>query len=119
MKYLCLGYQDEKSWERLSESERKTLAEQAIDYQDLLRNSGHLIECSALRANRATTTLRFESGKISVSAGAITDSKENLMAFLIIEARDLNLAIQLLSRLPCMRHGGFFEIRPIDEDNSR
>ncbi len=115
MKYLCLGYQAERSGKPLSEGERKSLDELSSDFQNLLQKNGHLIENLAIQSGSTATTLQFENGMMSVAAGSISEFTERMVALLVIEAKDLNVAIQLMSRLPSMRFGGCLEIRPIDE----
>ncbi len=119
MKYLCLGYQAERSCKPLSEGERKSLDELSSDFQNLLQKNGHLIENLAIQSGSTATTLRFENGMMSVAAGSISEFTEQMVALLVIEAKDLNVAIQLMSRLPSMQFGGCLEIRPIDEAPSK
>jgi hypothetical protein len=116
MKYLCLGYHEEKVWNALSESEREALLEETFAYADWLRSSGHLIDEKALQGARAATTLRFEKGKMSITDGPFAETKEQLGGIMLLEAKDLNHAIQLTSKIPCMRIGGSLEIRPINEE---
>jgi hypothetical protein len=118
MRYLCLGYQDEKAWELLDPEIRKSLTDQSNEYEEILRRGGRLLESLTVQGSQPPTTLRIENGVISVGTDSAADSKEQLVLLLIIEARDLNLAIQLLSRLPSMQHGGSLEIRPIQERQS-
>ena len=115
MKYLCLGYHDEKIWEALSASERQAMLDECFAYDDALRRSGHVLDEKALHGARAATTLRFAGGKLSITDGPFAETKEQLGGVMVLEADDLNQAIQLMSRLPCMRLGGSLEIRPINE----
>jgi effector-binding domain-containing protein len=116
MKYICLGFHDEKTWEALTDTERKSLLDETFTYQDELRHSGNYLDGKALQAARAAATLRFEKGKITVSDGPFAETKEQLGGIMLLEADDLNHAIQLMSQLPCMRVGGSLEIRPINEE---
>ena len=116
MKYLCLGYHDEKTLMAMSESERKALLEESRAYNEQLRRSGHYLDGKALQGAAAATTLRFEDGRVSVTNGSVTDTNEQLGGVMVLEARDLNQAIRLLSQLPGMRIGGSLEIRPISEE---
>jgi len=115
MKYLCLGYHDEKVWEALSASARQAMLDECCAYDDVLRRSGHVLDEKALHGARAATTLRFAGGKLSITDGPFAETKEQLGGIMLLEASDLNQAIQLMSRLPCMRLGGSLEIRPINE----
>jgi hypothetical protein len=115
MKYLCLGYHDEQAWQALSEDERAALVEASLAYEDVLRRGGHVLGATALERATAATTLRFDGGKMSVTDGPFAETKEQLGGAMLLEASDLNHAIQLLSQVPCMRLGGSIEIRPVNE----
>jgi hypothetical protein len=116
MKYLCLGYHEEKTWKAMSDSERKALFEECDAYDDILRKKGNYIDGKALQGARTAITLRFENGSVSITDGPFAETKEQLGGVMVLEARDLNHAIQLMSQLPCMRVGGCLEIRPINEE---
>ena len=120
MKYICLGYMDEKKWDAMSESEHNAFMDECFAYDDELRKNGHFIGGEALQSSRNATTLRFQNGKVSVTDGPFAETKEQLGGVLVLEARDLNHAIQLMSKHPSIRMGSIFEIRPADEGiNSR
>lgn len=113
MKYICLGYMDEKKWDTMSESERNTFMDECFAYDDILREDGHFIGGEALQSARDATTLRYRNGKVSITDGPFTETKEQLGGIMILEARDLNHAIQLMSKHPSLRlSGGPWEIRP-------
>jgi hypothetical protein len=118
MKYLCLGYHEEKAWESMSETERNELLKETFAYDQLLRRNGHCLDGKALQGGQSATTLRFDNGKVSITDGPFAETKEQLGGVMVLEARDLNEAIHLMSQLPCMRVGGCLEIRPINEDLS-
>jgi hypothetical protein len=119
MKYLCLGYHEEQTWNALSRRERDALLEETFAYGELLRASGHMIDETALQGAATAVTLRFEKGKALVTDGPFAETKEQLGGIMLLEAKDLNHAIQLTSKLPCMRIGGSVEIRPINEELTR
>jgi hypothetical protein len=97
----------------MSEDQRRMLAEESAAYEDQLRRSGNYVDGRPLRDGRdETTTLRFEGGKVFLADAE--SGGERLGGMMVLEARDLNHAIQLLSELPCMRPGGRMEIRPIE-----
>src|SRR5512140_1448560 len=98
MKYICLGYYDEKKWEPLSEAERDTLIDECFAYDDILRKKGHFAGGEALQTSRNATTLRWNNGKVSITDGPYAETKEQLGGILVLEATDLNEAIQLMSR---------------------
>ena len=114
MKYLCLGYLDEEHWESMSESERNTLMDECFAYDDVLRQGGHFVGGEALQSARNATTLRFRNGKVAVTDGPYAETKEQLGGILILEAADLNHAIQLMSKHPGVKVGPF-EIRPAED----
>jgi hypothetical protein len=116
MKYLCLGYHDEKAWTALPASQRDGLVAESLEFEQELRASGHVIGGIALQGGSAAATLRFDHGEMSVTDGPYAETKEQLGGFMVLEANDLNHAIQLASKLPCMRVGGSLEIRPINEE---
>lgn len=116
MKYLCLGYHDENVWAGLSESQRQALVDESLAYEQSLRQSGYYVEGVGLQTSRSAATLRFAAGRMAVTDGPFAETKEQLGGFMVLEASDLNHAIQLMSKLPCMRVGGSLEIRPINEN---
>jgi len=116
MKYLCLGYHEEAVWKALPDRQREALLEETFAYADWLRASGYLIDDHGLQGAATAATLRFDSGRMSMTDGPFAETKEQLGGIMILEANDLNHAIQLVSKLPCMRVGGCVELRPINED---
>lgn len=115
MKYLCLGYHDEQTWANLPTQQRDELLRDTFAYQDELQRTGHFLDGQALKDVHNAATLRFRSGEVIVTDGPFAETKEQLGGVMVLDARDLNHAIQLMSKLPCMKVGGSLEIRPIDE----
>jgi len=115
MRYLCLGYIEDGKWEAMSESERNATIEECFAYDDFLRRNGHFAGGEALQSARNAVTLRWQNGNVLVTDGPYAETKEQLGGILILEAKDLNHAIQLMSKHPGVRLGGPFEIRPADE----
>lgn len=115
MKYLCLGYMEEKKWDALSEGERNDMIKECFAYDDVLRKNGHMIGGEALQSVRNAITLRWQNGKVSVTDGPFAETKEQLGGILFLQANDLNHAIQLMSKHPGVRLGGCFEIRPTED----
>jgi hypothetical protein len=111
MKYVCLGYMEADKFENMSESDRNAFLDGCFAYDDVLRKNGHIIGGEALQNRRKAVTLRYQNGKVSVTDGPFAETKEVLGGSLILEANDLNHAIQLMSKHPGVR-GGPFEIRP-------
>jgi hypothetical protein len=111
MKYICLGYFDEKKWEAMSENEQSAFQDECFAYDDLLRKNGHIVGGEALQGSRNAVTLRWKNGKVSVTDGPYAETKEQLGGFGAFEATDLNHAIQLMSKHPAVK-SGIVEIRP-------
>lgn len=114
MKYLCMVIIDEKKLNAMSSSERRKLDDESLEFDEALRKSGHLLAAQALQGVETATTIRAPGGKVSVTDGPFTETNEQIGGFVLIEARDLNEAIQLASKIPPMRLG-CIEIRPIME----
>jgi hypothetical protein len=114
MKYLCMIFYDEKKLDALSKQEYDALTNESLAYDDVLRNSGHLLANQALQPVREATTIRPGGGKMAIIDGPFAETKEQIGGFVLISARDLNEAIQLASGIPPIRLGGV-EIRPIKE----
>jgi hypothetical protein len=115
MKFVCLGYYDEKKWIAMSESEQKAYIEECFAYDDVLRKGAHIAGGEALEAARNAATLRWKDGKVLVTDGPYAETKEQIGGILILEARDRKHAIELMSKHPGLRNGAF-EIRPQDEE---
>jgi hypothetical protein len=116
MKYLCLGYIEENKWASMSKDEQETMIEECFAYDDELKKNGHFVRGEALCSPRSAITLRWRSGKASSTDGPYAETKEQIGGVLVLEATDLNHAIDLMSKHPGVRLGGPFEIRPIDEE---
>ena len=105
MKYLCLVYLDEKRSDEVPDSD-------CLEYDAAIRRSGHCIASEALQPVQTATTVRIRNGKISITDGPFAETKEQLAGFYLVEAKDLNEAIQLAARIP-PAHVGSVEVRPI------
>ena len=110
-KYVCLGYIEPGKFESMSERERNAFVDGCFAYDDVLREGGHFAGGEALEPASRAVTLRFRGGEVSVTDGPYAETKEQIGGILILEANDLNHAIQLMSRHPGVRAGPF-EIRP-------
>lgn len=117
MKFVCLGYHKENNWAKMSEAERKSMMETCFAYDDELRRGGHFVGGDALQPSRNATTVRGQGGKAVVTDGPYAETKEQLGGILYLEAKDLNHAIQLMSKHPAIHIGTtIFEIRPAHEE---
>ena len=115
MKYLCLAYEEESKLAAMSESEWEVLRNETLAYVDELRQNGHLILTEPLQTVRTAATVRMRNHNISITDGPFAETKEQLGGFFLIEAKDLNEAIQVASRWPSARFGSI-EVRPIQEE---
>ena len=111
MKYICLGYIEPNTFENLPEAERNAMMDECFTYDDELRANGRFAGGEALQGPQTATTLRWKNGKVSITDGPYAETKEQLGGILILEARDLNHAIELMSKHPGVKAGPF-EIRP-------
>lgn len=111
MKYICLGYIDLKEYGTRPEEEQLALMDECFDYDDVLRANGHFTGGHALQPSDTAVTLRWKDGKATVTDGPYAETKEQLGGILILEARDLNHAIDIMSKHPGVKAGPF-EIRP-------
>jgi hypothetical protein len=112
MKYICLGYIEPNKFENMSETERNTMVDECFTYDDELRKNGHFAGGEALQGPQTATTLRWKNGKVSITDGPYAETKEQIGGILVLDARDLNHAIQLMSKHPGVKAGSIFEIRP-------
>ena len=114
MKYLCTVWVEEAVLNSLSKHEAEVLVADALAYDEELRRSGHFIAANALEPVNTATSIRVRNGKASTTDGPFVETKEQLGGFVLIEAGDLNEAIQVASKIPPARVGGV-EVRPIRE----
>lgn len=111
MKFVCLGYIAPDKFESFSESERNAMVDECFTYDDLLRKGGHFAGGEALQGPQTAATLWWRDGAVSVVDGPYAETKEQLGGILILEARDLAHAIELMAKHPGVKAGPF-EIRP-------
>lgn len=116
MKFVCLGYIADGKWEALSEAERQAMMEECFAYDDFLRKNGHFAGGEALQAAPTAVTLRWQGGKVQATDGPYAETKEQIGGILLLEARDMQHAVELMSKHPGVRLGGPFEIRPSAAD---
>jgi len=105
MKYLCLVYLDEKRLDEVPD-------EDCVEFDTAIRKSGHCSASEALESVKTATTVRVRNGKVSVTDGPFAETKEQLAGFYMIDAKDLNEAINLAAKIPPARVGSI-EVRPI------
>ena len=115
MKFLCLAYEEERKLNELSESDWHALRKETLDYVDALRKSGRLIATQALQSATTASMVRIRNGQLTVTDGPFAETKEQIGGFFLIEATDLQDAIQAAARWPSARVGSI-EVRPIEEE---
>ena len=114
MKYLCLICA-EKVMEQMSEADATKHYDEYMEFTESIRESGHFVGCNRLVPAAEAITVRVRQGKVSTTDGPFAETKEQLGGYYVIEAGDLNEAIQVASRIPGARLG-CVEVRPIAED---
>src|SRR6266699_3618569 len=117
MKYVCFGYYDKGKFELMTESERNAMFDTCFEYDDHLRASGHWGGGEALQGPETALTLSWKNGKVETTDGPYAETKEQHGGILILEARDMNHAHQLISQHPALKYGAIFEIRPAGDLN--
>jgi hypothetical protein len=115
MKYLCLAYEEEKVLNDLTRSEWEALRTETLEYVESLRGSGQLLDARPLQSARTAATVRLRQGKVTTTDGPFAETREQLGGIFLIEARDMNAAIQIAAKWPSARIGTI-EVRPIDEE---
>jgi hypothetical protein len=114
MKFVCLGFYDESKFAQLSPNEAQRMMEDCLAYDDELRRGGHFVGGEALDSARKAVTLRMKDGNVAATDGPYAETKEMLGGILLLEARDMDHAVALMSKHPGVRIGPF-EIRPANE----
>jgi hypothetical protein len=114
MKYLCLIYDEEKQMASMPKTESEAFMGEYFSFTEGIQQSGHYLGGNALQPVQAATTVRVRNGKVSTTDGPFAETKEQLGGYYLIEARDLNEAIQVASKIPSARIGSI-EVRPIME----
>jgi hypothetical protein len=117
MKYICLVHHEETKLDALSQAELDALVGECGAWVEELHKGGHHIFSAGLQSVRTATTLRQRNGKLAMTDGPFAETKEFLGGFTILDARDLNEALQLASRLPAVRVGTV-EVRPVLEPDA-
>ncbi len=114
MRYLCLIYDAESKWTTMTPAETGAFMGEYGAFTENVKASGHYIGGNPLKPTSTATTVRVRSGKISTTDGPFAETKEQLGGYYLIEAKDLNDAIQVAARIPSARIGSI-EVRPIME----
>ena len=112
MKYLCLIYTEEQSSARLSKQDGEEMMGEYFAFTEGIKKSGHYVGGEALHPVRSATTVRVRDGKTSTTDGPFAETKEQLGGYYLIDAKDLNDAIQIAAKIPGAKVGSI-EVRPI------
>jgi len=116
MRYLCLIYDDESKWGTMPKEQADAMMGEYFAFTEGIKKSGHYVGGEALQPTQTATTVRVRNGKTSSTDGPFAETKEQLAGFYLIEARDLNEAIQVAGRIPPAREGSV-EVRPVRQLN--
>jgi hypothetical protein len=117
MKYICLGYFEKDKFEGMTESEQNAMFDACFEYDDHLRANGHFAGGEALQPPETALTLYWKNGKVATTDGPYAETNEQLGGILVLEARDMNHAVQLMAQHPALKYGNIFEIRPAADMN--
>lgn len=111
MKFICLGYIEGNKLENIATTDMTAFIDSCFEYDHQLRANGHFVGGEGLQPASTAKTLRYNGGKVVVTDGPYAETREVLGGILILEARDLDHAVELISKHPGVRSGPW-EIRP-------
>jgi hypothetical protein len=112
MKYLCLIYENEKGWEQMPKDQADAVMGEYFAFTDNIKKAGHYLGGDALHPTPTATTVRVRNGKTLTTDGPFAETKEQLGGYYLIDAKDLDEAIQVASKIPSARWGSV-EVRPV------
>src|SRR5919197_544029 len=116
MRYLSLIYEDEKWWEKATPADLEKGMADYNAFTEGIKKNGNYIGGEALQPTKTATSVRVRNGKVSTTDGPYVETKEQLGGYYLINAKDLNEAVQVASRIPGARNGTV-EVRPVMEFN--
>jgi len=117
MKYICLGYYEKAKFDAMTEDEQHAMFDTCFEYDDHLRDNGYWAGGEALQPPETALTVCWKNGKVANTDGPYAETKEQLGGILVLEARDMNHAVQLMAQHPALKYGSIFEIRPAADMN--
>jgi hypothetical protein len=117
MKYVCLGYYDKGKFDGMATGEQNAMFDACFEYDDHLRANGQYAGGEALQPAETALTLYWKNGKVATTDGPYAETKEQIGGILVLEARDMNHAVQLMAQHPSLKYGSIFEIRPAADMN--
>ena len=112
MRFICLGYIDPNAFTANPQAEVDAMMDACFEYDDTLRANGHFTQGIALQPPQTARTLRYADGRIVATDGPFAETKEQLGGIMLLEARDLDHAVELISQQPGATFGPW-EIRPV------
>jgi hypothetical protein len=112
MKYLLFCCHEEEKFDSMTKGEGDALMNETLAYCEKLKRSGHLIIAEPLEPIQMAVTVRARNGNVSITDGPFAETKEQIGGFFLIEARDINQAVQITSKFPSVRLGSM-EVRPV------
>ncbi len=115
MKYICLGYYDKDAFKAMTESQRDRMFDSCFEYDDGLRAKGHWVGGEALQGPETAMTLSSRNGTVIKTDGPYAETKEQIGGILVLEAKDMEHAAQLIGQHPALAFGNIFEIRPVGD----
>jgi len=113
MKYLCLIYDNQSAAAGMTREQGEALMGEYFAFTEAIKKSGHYVGGNALKPVSTATTVRLRQGKLSTTDGPFAETKEQLGGYYLIEAKDLNDAIQVAGKIPAAKTGSV-EVRPIE-----
>ena len=114
MKFICFGYLDAEKWSKIPPTEQNAMIDRCFAYDETLKKNGHWVGGEGLQGPDATVSLHCKGGKVAVTDGPYAETKELLGGLLILSARDMSHAVQLISNHPGVQMGAW-EIRPAQD----
>ena len=112
MKYMLLIYDSEKNWAKFSDPEIQKIMGEYLQFTGEIRASGHYQSGAPLQPTPTATSVRIRNGRTLVTDGPFAETGEQLGGYYLVEARDLDEAISIASRIPSARLGTI-EVRPV------
>jgi hypothetical protein len=112
MQYMCLIYDEEKTWGSMPEDERNTVFGEYGAFTEAIKESGNYVAGDALQPTSTATTVRIRGGETLVTDGPFAETKEQLGGYYLVEAKDVDEALKIAERIPSARYGAI-EVRPV------
>ncbi|MDB4951127.1 MAG: YCII-related protein [Gemmatimonadetes bacterium] len=112
MRYLCLIYDEEKHLAEMTPADSGAFMGEYNAFTESIRQGGQYVAGEALHPVQTATTVRIRNGQLSTTDGPFAETKEQLGGFYLIDAHDLNEALQIAARIPSARTGSI-EVRPV------